>query len=267
MTTDSAIHHFSKDGSSTLYSNQFGQFYHNPNGAVSESNHVFFDVPNVDEALKREQDSLTFFEVGFGTGLNLLLLMDRYLKLTLNIPIHFYSVEAFPVGQEVAENFNFGKFLAHPELQQIIPDIFGKLEEGMNNFNPLPGKNIQVHLFQGYFDELTEIEHKADFIFHDAFSPEVNPELWTVHAFQKLASFSKPQAVLATYCASSKARAAMAKAGWKLAKAQGALGKREMTVASLDEYQLTHLKRVNEARLIERFDAGEFDERPTIEDP
>ena len=259
MTTDSTTHHFSKDGSSTLYSNQFGQFYHNPNGAVSESNHVFFDVPSVDENLKREQVSLTFFEVGFGTGLNLLLLMDRYLKLKLNIPIHFYSVEAFPVSQKLAENFNFGEFLSHPELQQIIPDIFGKLKPGMNNFNPLPGKNFQIHLFQGYFDELTEIEQKADFIFHDAFSPEVNPELWTVRTFQLLASFSKPQVVLSTYCASSKARAAMAKAGWKLAKAQGALGKREMTVASLNEDQLIHLKRVNEARLIERFDSGEFE--------
>ena len=260
MTTDSATHHFSKDGSSTLYSNQFGQFYHNPNGAVSESNHVFFDVPNVDEALKRQKDSLTFFEVGFGTGLNLLLLMDRYLEQELTIPVYFYSVEAFPVSKEVAEKFNFGNFLSHPELQQIIPDIFGMLKPGMNSFNPLPRKNFQVLIFQGYFDELTDIEQKADFIFHDAFSPEVNPELWTVECFKKLASLSSPKVMLSTYCAASKARAAMAKAGWKLAKAQGALGKREMTVASVNDDQLSHLKKVNEARLIERFDSGEFDD-------
>lgn len=259
MTIDSATHHFSKDGSSTLYSNQFGQFYHNPNGAFLESNHVFFDTPKVDDALRQYQDSLTFLEIGFGTGLNLLLLMDRYLTLERELPVHFYSVEAFPVSEDVAKTFNYSEYLMNPELTDVIPTIFARLKPGMNYFEPLPGKNIYVHLFQGYFDVLDETAHKADFIFHDAFSPEVNPELWTVNCFQKLATFSSKRAVLATYCAASKARAAMAKAGWKLAKAPGALGKREMTIASQSENKLSDLKRVNEFRLIERYDNGDFE--------
>ena len=51
----------------------------------------------------------------------------------------------------------------------------------------------------------------------------------------------------------------MAVAGWKLAKARGALGKREMTIASLSENNLTDFKRINEERLIERFNNGDFD--------
>ena len=51
----------------------------------------------------------------------------------------------------------------------------------------------------------------------------------------------------------------MAKASWFVAKTKGALGKREMTVASLNEKKLIHLKRVNELRLIERFDNGDFE--------
>ena len=103
------------------------------------------------------------------------------------------------------------------------------------------------------------VNHKIDFIFHDAFSPEANEELWTLDVFEKLASVSSSNAVLSTYCAASSARAAMAVAGWKIAKAPGALGKREMTVASLNGEKLEAFKRVNEKRLVERFQAGDFE--------
>ena len=258
MTTDILKHHISKDGSSTLYSEEFGQFYHNPNGAVSESNHVFFDIPGVDETLKRNPESLTFFEVGFGTGLNFLLLLNRYLSLNLTFPVHFYSTEAYPVSEQIADTFNFSDFLDYEELHPILPDIFEQIIPGMNIVQPLPKQKVYLHLFHGFFDELESIKHPADFVFHDAFSPEVNLELWTVSTFPRLASFSKKDAVLSTYCAASKARAARAKAGWKLAKAPGALGKREMTVACQSEHKLSHLKRVNESRLVARFDNGDF---------
>jgi tRNA U34 5-methylaminomethyl-2-thiouridine-forming methyltransferase MnmC len=87
----------------------------------------------------------------------------------------------------------------------------------------------------------------------------VNEELWTVETFEKLITYANKNAVLSTYCAASKARASMAVAGWKLAKAQGALGKREMTIASLSEEKILRFKRVNEERLVQRFKSGDFD--------
>lgn len=259
MTTDLATHHYSKDGSSTLYSEEFGQFYHNPNGAVSESNHVFFEIPGVDQSLRNKPELIAIMEVGFGTGLNFLLLVDRYLSANLTFPVHFYSVEAFPVSKKIADTFNFGEFLTHKMLGNCLPDIFDQLTPGLNIIQPFPEHKIFLHLFYGFFDDLNRVDHKVDFIFHDAFSPEVNQELWTVSTFQKLALLSKEDTVLSTYCAASKARAAMAKAGWSLAKTPGALGKREMTLASLSEEKLSGFKRVNESRLIERFDAGDFE--------
>ena len=253
-------HRLSKDGSSTLYSQQFGQYYHNPNGAVAESRHVFFDIPGVSEALGPETESLVIFEMGFGTGLNFLLLCDEYLIKELSFPVHFYSVEAFPVDADTASGFNYDEFLLHPELSESLVSVFEELKPGMNHIQFLENQNIHLHLFHGFFDELTETDHPANFIFHDPFSPEVNEELWTEDTFSKLKSLSKPGCVLATYCAASKARAAMAKAGWFIARAPGALGKREMTVASLDEEKLSGFKRLNEKRLSERMENGEFDQ-------
>ncbi|MEX2344740.1 MAG: tRNA (5-methylaminomethyl-2-thiouridine)(34)-methyltransferase MnmD [Balneolaceae bacterium] len=250
-----------KDGSTTLYSNQFEQHYHNPNGAVSESRHVFFETPAVPAALSKKKE-LNVFEVGFGTGLNLILLLDYLEKTKSHTKITFHSVEAFPVDIETAGRFDFGENLQALQPFKILSEIFGNLQPGMNQLTITD--QVQLKLFVGFFDAhpvtSTQAEDTSpfDFIFHDAFSPEVNADLWTPEVFRHLAKVSRPDAVLSTYCAATSARAAMAVAGWKVARAQGALGKREMTVASLDPENLNDFKRVNEKRLVERFEKGDF---------
>ncbi|MCC5908541.1 MAG: tRNA (5-methylaminomethyl-2-thiouridine)(34)-methyltransferase MnmD [Balneolaceae bacterium] len=247
-----------KDGSTTLFSKKFDQHYHNPNGAVAESRHVFFETPGVPAALKC-QDFITIFETGFGTGMNLLLVLE-YLEKTGSPPaVIFNSVEAFPVSPEIAAQFDFGNNTFLNSSRQILSDIFGELQPGLNQFKV--SNHLTFNLFAGFFDELFEqnaVSGKADFIFHDPFSPDANPDLWTVEVFKKLASLSKPDTVLSTYCAATSARAAMAAAGWYVARAPGALGKREMTVASLTSDKLVNFKRVSEKRLIERLERGDF---------
>ena len=249
--------HITKDGSSTLFSDHFRQFYHNPNGAASESLHVFFEKPGVIDFLK-SAGSLTILEVGFGTGLNFLLLLDVCLQYNFKIPVHFYSVEAFPVDKKTAMDFDFRSHLQNPELNDELPLFFEDLKSGMNQLSSKKYPAAELHLFYGFFDEFKTPDLKADFIFHDPFSPEVNEELWTSEVFSKLAKFSKDSVILSTYCAASKARGAMAAAGWKVVRAEGALGKREMTLAALQEDRLQGLKRINEEKLAERYRSGDF---------
>lgn len=252
------------DGSTSLYSPKFDQLYHNPHGAVSESRHVFFKTNGLYKAL-REQSSVNIFEVGFGTGLNLLLVLDYLKEKNLETNVLFYSVEAFPIDADLTEDFEFKNEPGLRKSLLILRSILQDLTPGMNRVEIT--SNLSIHLYFGSFDDLFEeheksslFEDKMDFILHDAFSPEVNEELWTPNVFQKLSDVSKNDAVLATYCAASSARAAMAVAGWKVARAPGAVGKREMTLASLDTDKLEDFKRVNEARLAERFEEGDFDE-------
>lgn len=249
--------HQTKDGSSTLYSEEFNQFYHNPNGAASESLHVFFETPGLIKYLESAK-SLTILEIGFGTGLNFLLLLDILQQRNLNIPTQFHSVEAFPIPTETAQILDFSGHLRNPELGIIIPEIFSALKPGFNHIKPLKELSAELHLFIGTFEAFNPADLKADFIFHDPFSPEVNRELWSANTFAKIASYSKPTTILGTYCAASKARGAMCAAGWHVAKAQGALGKREMTLASQDEKNLNQFKRVNEKKLAERYLKNDF---------
>ena len=244
------------DGSTTLYSPACDQHYHNPNGAVTESRIVFFETSGLLDDLKRNQ-KLTIFETGFGTGLNLILL-SNYLKQLDHPPkIFFYSVEAYPVDAETAAKFDFGLELNKSEYLQLLTQIFRNVKTGLNTFHI--NDFLTLKLFIGPFKKMPKPDHPIDYFFHDPFSPEVNEELWTPDVFKTLKGFASDSGKLATYCAASKARAAMAVAGWKIAKAPGALGKREMTVASVNEMNLGELKRVNELRLAERYEKGDFD--------
>ncbi len=253
-------HHLCKDGSSTIYSSTFHQFYHNPNGAVAESIHVFFEQPGLLATLKSSPEAISVFEMGFGTGLNFVLLADLYLRFNAAFPLSFFSVEAFPITPDEAGELNYGDFLDHPHLMDGIPEIFQSLKPGLNQFNPIPGKQISLTIYNGLFENIErgEFPEEVDFFFHDPFSPEVNESLWQPDTFAKLRLMANDRSVLATYSAASKARASMAKAGWKVAPASGALGKREMTLASPNSTTLSGFKRVNEDRLIERWDSGDF---------
>ena len=255
---DLTDHHITKDGSSTLYSNTYNQYFHNPNGSVSESKYVFFETPNVPNALTKNE-KVVIFETGFGTGLNFLLLLDYYLSGKCTSKVEFHSVEAFPISVDKAEKLNFDSFSDFEELESILKNIFTDLKKGMNVIKPLTDVDVTLFLFIGKFEDFKGEGVQADFFFHDAFSPDVNEELWTKETFERLKELGKEDSVLSTYCAASKARAAMAVAGWKLAKARGALGKREMTIASISENSLTDFKRINEERLIKRFENGDFD--------
>lgn len=246
-----------KDGSTTLYSGQFEQHYHNPNGAWSESFHVFFDTPGLTHDIQANRP-LTILETGFGTGLNFIMLANLLKQYGHSAPVRFCSVEAFPISPDKAGELDFGEDLCDSSLPLVLPDIFRDLHMGSNEFRPFQDIDLELHLFYGSFRDWVPETEKVDYFFHDPFSPDANPELWTEKVFSSLLKIASPEAMLATYCAASSARAAMAAAGWKAARASGALGKREMTIASPSPSKLGPWKRLNEERLTERLRSGDF---------
>lgn len=255
------------DGSDTLISKAFDQPYHSLGGAVAESQYVYFESTGLDQALSNGTD-LNILEIGFGTGMNLVLLLDYLQKSKYTSTVNFFSVEAFPVDPETASKIDFGDSLSHLDYNQMLSDIFTDLSPGVNRFDIRP--NLTLYLFVDTFEEFSQLpyskigsaypnELRIDYVLHDPFSPDSNPAGWTPELFSAFTKVCNPDAMLSTYSAATSARAAMASAGWSIARAPGALGKREMTVASKNPDKLSHLKRVNESRLIERFKAGDFD--------
>lgn len=247
-----------QDGSHSLYSSRFRQHYHNPNGAVAESLHVFFEQMRLPESMREKMD-VSVLEIGFGTGLNLLLLADLAEKSGFNGSIRFESLEAWPIHPEKASELNYGRFMAHPGHAGILPEIFENLHN--HGKSRIYCGKVEAIIHKTKFSDFSPENRGFTHVFHDPFSPEVNRELWLPEVFKKIKSWSDENAILSTYCAASTARAAMVVAGWFVARAQGALGKREMTVASLSEKRLDGFRRVNEKKLAERWRDGEWTEK------
>jgi tRNA U34 5-methylaminomethyl-2-thiouridine-forming methyltransferase MnmC len=266
-----------RDGSTSLYSTQFRQFYHNHNGAETESRHVFFQPLNLlpDLVLGRP---IAIFEMGFGTGLNLLLLLDYLRRLESKSTVHFISIEGYPASSDQLREQNHAKRLGLGSIWEPFVHQWNTLLPGWNHHTfSIPGRPLTPPLtcsiFYGKASELSELPSrfgalskleskintpsgnsvKIDYLFHDPFSPEVNPECWTAEFFTKLRGWATENATLRTYSASVSARMAMAAAGWFIAKAPGALGKREMTLASPSPDPLSPYKRLNEKKLAERW--------------
>jgi tRNA U34 5-methylaminomethyl-2-thiouridine-forming methyltransferase MnmC len=249
------VPHITRDGSHTLYSSHYGQYYHNPNGAVRESIHIFFEMSGLTASLAQNLP-LTVLETGFGTGLNFLLLLHLREKAGHTAPVVFQSVDAWPPDAAIVAGLNYPEQLGRPAYGDVLASVFSQLQPGVNN--AFLFGDVTLNVFYGSFAEFDPMPIRADYVFHDPFSPTANPELWTSDVFGRLAGWSAPDAVLATYASASSARAAMAHAGWLVARCPGVLGKREMSLASGKAERLEGRRRVNEERLAKRYAEGEW---------
>ncbi len=249
--------HITKDGSSTLYSNISNQHYHSNGGAITESKFVYFELSGLLQSIVNNENR-SILEVGFGTGLNFLILMDEYLKSDSNSELHFYSIEANPITRSIFEALNYDEYLVNSQLKDVLAPIFGQLKPGLNIFQPLADKPVFLHLFVGWFKDFDIKNMEADYIIHDAFSPNVNSELWSAGVFKKLKKYASNNCILTTYCAAVVARAALSAGDWFVARAPGILGKRETTIASPNPKILADFKRINEEKMKERYLSGEF---------
>ncbi|MCW5908373.1 MAG: tRNA (5-methylaminomethyl-2-thiouridine)(34)-methyltransferase MnmD [Chitinophagales bacterium] len=217
-----------KDGSHTLFSEQFNEIYHSRHGALQESLHVFVrhgldDV--LQSGLPNNTSPLRIFEVGFGTGLNALLTMLEAEKK--NLPIDYETIELYPIAINVIKELNYTQQLGYEfcygpyhslhlcrwnEWHPITPYFrFKKNNASLIEFS-LPGNSLHL-------------------IYFDAFAPEHQPEMWTAEVFRKMYGALVAGGKMVTYCSKSSVQRAMKEAGFTVQKLQGPPGKREMVQA------------------------------------
>ena len=100
---------------------------------------------------------------------------------------------------------------------------------------PIVTTSLQLDL---YFEDLRNLVTASSLpvyrIFHDAFSPSVCPELWSVELFEAYARLLEPElGLLITYSTAAAVRGALHEAGFKMIKIPGVGQKKDATVASL----------------------------------
>lgn len=209
------------DGSTSLKIDAWDEPYHSRHGALQESQHVF-----IKEGLAQvDAPKIAILELGFGTGLNALLSYD-FAKENSKI-IEYYGVEAFPLTLAEVSEMNYTEQLADKGLIKI----FSKLHLTKPGVWTTIDSFFSLKKVEKRFEELQETR-KFDLIYHDAFSPKLQPELWNEKAFEKGFSLLRSGGKLVTYSAKGSVRRAMESVGFVVEKVPGPPGKREMIRAN-----------------------------------
>lgn len=207
------------DGSASIYLPDFDEHYHSVHGAVQESKHVFMKMGWEPLA---DRSNVSLLEIGFGTGLNALLVLEECLRHP-EVSVNYTSLEAYPVKMEDAAKLNY---------TEQFRNEFLKLHEAEWNMPVSITKNFSLEKLQTTLQDFSPQENSFDLVFFDAFAPRVQPELWTEEVFRKMFFAMKPGSILVTYCSKGDVRRAMIAAGLSVEKLPGPPGKREMLRAT-----------------------------------
>jgi tRNA U34 5-methylaminomethyl-2-thiouridine-forming methyltransferase MnmC len=205
-----------EDGSATIFIPELDEHYHSTHGAVQESKHVFIEM-----GLKSfSKKDIRIFEFGFGTGLNALLtLLDGIAK-----SITYHSMELYPIDWSVIEKLGYHMFLGLPATEIAL---FKKMHMEKSDIEFLIRPNFSFKKIKASIIDFTHTE-KYDLVYYDAFSPEVQPELWGEEIFLKLYNSMCTNGRLVTYCAKGEVRRRLQRVGFSVERLQGPPGKWEM---------------------------------------
>lgn len=208
------------DGSNTIYNAEVGEHYHSRHGALQESLHVFVKSGLQYFLDRNDTTELSILEVGFGTGLNFLL--TAYACTDKQIQLNYTGIEAYPVNADM---------MLQTGYQQYIP---GLLWEQFNNTYTaaLTGKvevnnSTQLHIAHTKLLDF-KTDEQVDIIYFDAFAAIHQPEMWNEEAIGHTVSFLKTGGVFVTYAITGNLKRMLKSMGFKVEKAPGAPGKREM---------------------------------------
>ena len=200
-----------RDG--TPIARAFDDPYFSLGSGAAESEHVFLggnDLP------ARLQGGFHVAELGFGTGLNALVLSQAFEGPGR---LRYTSFEAFPMGRDDMAR----ALAAFPDL-----DAAPLLAAWPSPRIALPGVDMEIVLGDAR-ETVPAWEGRADAWFLDGFSPARNPELWGTSLMAAVARHTAPGGTFATYTAAGRVRRALAAAGFAVERVPGFGRKRHMT--------------------------------------
>ncbi|MEC5156425.1 tRNA (5-methylaminomethyl-2-thiouridine)(34)-methyltransferase MnmD [Chryseobacterium sp. MP_3.2] len=213
------------DGSKTLFIKDLNENYHSQHGAVQEAVHVF-----IDNGFKLIYDcEINILELGFGTGLNVLVTINEYLKTDKNHIVNFFTVEKYPITSKEIEELNHSKFINFPNSNEIYTKIhhceWGKRVEILPNF--------YLTKYEADFFDLENIEiFPINLVYFDCFGARVQPDLWEHSLMEIVNSKMQKGGLLTTYSSKGSFRRVLQNLNFLVEKKQGPPGKREMINAT-----------------------------------
>ena len=209
------------DGSKTLYINDLNESYHSQHGALQEAKHVF-----IENGLKLVNNcEIYILELGFGTGLNVLVTINDFLRNGKNQKIRYFTLEKYPVSAEEIKLLDYSEFFAHSAAKKS----FEQIHEAEWNIETEILPNFFLTKFKNDFFDLPKLNFpKIDLVYFDCFGARVQPDLWEKPLFEMVADKMASGALLTTYSSKGSVRRILQELHFKVEKKAGPPGKREM---------------------------------------
>lgn len=218
------------DGSLTLHHPGADQTYGSGHGALSEARHVYLAGSGVAARLAAGR-ATRVLEVGLGTGLNLLVTADA--AVAAGAELDYHALETLPPPAETLRSLAYQRHLAHPELAEAWISMRATLDDdappALLRGALAPGVRLEARLGDATARPSLADPGWADAIYHDAFSPDAAPELWSEAFLARLVEALAPGGTLVSYSVKGVVRRRLAALGLHVEKPPGPPGgKREM---------------------------------------
>ena len=212
-------------------SRRFDDIYFSRDGCLAESKAVFLQGCGLPDAW-RGRRRFVVGELGFGTGLNVLALLDLWRHdREPGARLHIFSVEAYPPPLAAGRR----ALALWPELANLAETLTSAwpTARGFHRLDfPAEGAVLDVAIMEAA-EALSAWDGRADAWFLDGFSPAKNPEMWRDEVLELVARRSAPGARAATFTVAGAVRRGLQAHGFSVAKRPGFGAKGERLEATL----------------------------------
>jgi tRNA U34 5-methylaminomethyl-2-thiouridine-forming methyltransferase MnmC len=203
--------------------------YHNRAGAFTEALNCYC-LPSQAAATLAQKQSLVVLDVCFGLGYNTFVLLEHLCQLGCAGSVDIFALEIDSAILRCVEDIFEDSRLRH------VAAMFADKQPTRFGFYKGQCRSLEanLHVIEEDFRQfIAQREGGADLVFHDPFSPNKLPQLWTVDIFQHyyrlLLDF---RGSLLTYSAASAVRAGLREAGFQVFRTAAIGGKNGGTLAA-----------------------------------
>ncbi len=209
----------------------FADSYYSKADGRAETGHVFINGNRLNQRWHRG-GLFTIAELGFGTGLNFLETWRQWRGADFdNDKLRYISFEKFPLDAGAMRR----ALSRWPILAEAAEQLLALWDPAGSDFEfTVEQGQVQLEVYFGdAAEQLGQANFTANAWYLDGFSPARNPAMWGDELMAQIATHTAPGGTFATYSVASVVRRNLAAAGFRVEKAPGFAGKREMLIGHL----------------------------------
>jgi tRNA U34 5-methylaminomethyl-2-thiouridine-forming methyltransferase MnmC len=206
------------DGSNSLRNVSLNETYHSIHGAVQESVYVFIQN-GLMPFMSKDKREISILEVGFGTGLNALLTLQR--AQMHQQKIRYWALDPYPLPEAIWTALNY------PDALDLA-DEFRSIHRSPWQIATALGDYFTLSKDQTTLQDAALQAGDFDLVYYDAFAPSKQPELWELPALEKVVSALGPKGIFVTYSAKGQLKRDLLSLRLNVETLPGPPGKKEM---------------------------------------